>query len=449
MHLLDLPDELLDICCSQIDTVTEPIDEDAWPTAAQVNLAALRNLRLTCKHVSPLASKHLFSRLTLFPTKASALKARSVLDDPCLNSLVNTICLPASLEENRDRGKSDDPPRPSWNIDQEDDPEWETNASGEEHAIDGDGELSATFKRMMGDIGLFRNLRRIELLYDYIVEGPSAYEPWANREAYPRETFKYRDAFFRKLLSALNHPDHPASKVNSLSVYNLQDWVNAETSTSDDFKALLGRLEELELYVASEEQHDEYEIRIVERHDFYSHQLRKYWLQPLQEIGRLTSLKLYGSIQWGYLPKCDLRGLHFPKLKNLALGNMNFTHDWQLEWMVSHASSLESLALHNCPIIPEITLVWEMDADGYPALPRNYPGTGRGRRVVSELNYDSRWHNYFHSFRTQLQHLRHFAVTNKGRPQYDGRPSAAARTFTAAVSWPAEIKISRYGTISG
>jgi len=61
MQLLDLPDELLEICCSRIDELTEPIDEDAYPTAEQINLEALRNLRLTCKRISPLVSKHLFS----------------------------------------------------------------------------------------------------------------------------------------------------------------------------------------------------------------------------------------------------------------------------------------------------------------------------------------------------------------------------------------------------
>jgi len=251
MQLFDLPDELLDICCSRIDGVTEPIDEDAHPTAEQINQETLRNLRLTCKRISPLANKHLFSRLTILPTKNSALKARAVLDDSRLNPLVNTICFPASLKQRRGRF-SEEQPQPSWDVEDEDDPEWDTDANNEEHAIDADGEVSATFKQMMRDISLFRNLRRIELDFHHEVEGPSADDD--NRQAYDlRETVEYRETFFRKLLSALNHPDHPASKVNSLSIYNLQDWFSAQIGKSQDFKVLLSRIQELELFVRSEQ----------------------------------------------------------------------------------------------------------------------------------------------------------------------------------------------------
>jgi hypothetical protein len=445
MQLLDLPDELLDICCSRVDELTEPIDEDAYPTADQINLEALRNLRLTCKRISPLVNKHLFSKLVLRPSKSNALKARAILDDPRLNPLITTIYLQASLEN--DRSRRAERPNPTWNVQIDDESEGQTDDGG--HLAEVGGEMSATFKRMMGDIGLFRNLRRIELVYHYVVEGPSASEPGAYREAYPTETVGYRDTFFRKLLSALNHPVHPANRLNSFSIHNLQDWVNADTATSRDFKALLSRLDELELLVVSEEEDNEYEIRIPERHEFYSRQLRRYWLQPLQEIGRLTHLKLYGSIPWGYLPKADLRGLHFPKLKSLVLGNMSFTHEWQLEWIVFHGRTLEELALHNCPIIPDIETVWSIDAEGYTILPTHYPGTGRGRRVASRAKYDSRWHDYFHNFRMNLTRLRRFAVTHGRWLQGNEGPSDALTDFLAPETWPAEIRVGRYCKMTG
>lgn len=443
MQLLDLPDELLEICCSRIDELTEPIDEDAYPSADQINLEALRNLRLTCKRISPLVSKHLFSRLILRPEKSNALKARAVLDDARLNPLVNTIYLQASLQIDGFRRR--DAPEPSWDVEIEEYFELETdNNDGELAADDDDGELPATFKRMMRDIGLFRNLRRIELLYDYTVEGLTG-ESWTDA----REDFEYREKFFRKLLSAINHAEHPASKLNSLSIQNLQDCVNAETATSPGFMALLARLDELELLVLSEEQDNEYEIQIPERHEFYSKQLKKYWLQPLSEIGRLASLKLYGSISWGYLPKCDLRGLHFPNLRSLNLGNMTFTHEWQLEWILSHGGSLERLLLKNCPIIPDVELVWGIDPDGYPILPNPYPGTGRGRRVAGRSKYDSRWHDYFRDFRTKLPHLRHFAVTHGDWRQGNQGPCTALRVFNVTETWPAEIRTPRYCMMTG
>ena len=444
MQLLDLPDELLEICCSRIDELTEPIDEDAYPTAEQINLETLRNLRLTCKRISPLVSKHLFSRLVLRPEKGNALKARAILDDARLNPLVHTIYLQASLENDRTRRRRSECAVPTWNVQDENDLERETDTDDGNLSAEVDGELPATFKRMMGDIGLFRNLRRIELVYHYTVEGFSSIN-WFDAT----ETFEYRDIFFSKLLRAVNHAEHPANKLNSLSIHNLQDCVNPDTLTSTDFIALLSRLDELELLVLSEERHDEYEIRIRERHDFYSGQLRTYWLQPLSEIGRLTSLKLYGSIPWGYLPKCDLRGLHFPKLKSLDLGNMTFTHEWQPEWILSHGISLERLSLKSCPIIPDFELTWSVDADGYPMLPNPYPGTGRVRRIGARFKYDSRWHDYFHSFRTKLPRLRHFAVTHDEWYQGNEGPCKALKVLKSTETRPAEIRSSRYHMMTG
>lgn len=49
------------------------------------------------------------------------------------------------------------------------------------------------------------------------------------------------------------------------------------------------------------------------------------WLQPASNT--LTTLVLYQSSYFGYAPKLDLRGVHFPNLRTLAFGNYTFTHD--------------------------------------------------------------------------------------------------------------------------
>lgn len=54
------------------------------------------------------------------------------------------------------------------------------------------------------------------------VSGPS------NEDLAPanhHEWTDYRETFFTKLLAALNHPEHPANKVHSLSIVHLQDLV--------------------------------------------------------------------------------------------------------------------------------------------------------------------------------------------------------------------------------
>jgi len=54
-------------------------------------------------------------------------------------------------------------------------------------------------------------------------------------------------------------------------------------------------------------------------------ELPSLWLQPA--ANNLTTLVLYQTFYFGYSPKLDLRGVHFPHLRTLALGNYVFTHD--------------------------------------------------------------------------------------------------------------------------
>lgn len=141
MNLLDLPDELLEFCCSS-------------------DVQVAQTLSLTCRRISPIATKRLFSHLHLLPTTASAKKARAILEDDKLNALVKTISIRASLRVNQ---RSEQIEQLTWDIHDKDDPEW---AEGDQHGVDIDGEPSTTFKVMLEDIGLFKNLRRVELIHD-------------------------------------------------------------------------------------------------------------------------------------------------------------------------------------------------------------------------------------------------------------------------------------------
>ena len=75
-----------------------------------------------------------------------------------------------------------------------------------------------------------------------------------------------------------------------------------------------------------------------ERHTFFSRDLLRYWLEPVQ--GNLVHLKLDSTCYWGWIPKCDFRCIHFPQLKSLELGEMTFMHDWQHEWFIPYGATL-------------------------------------------------------------------------------------------------------------
>lgn len=107
-------------------------------------------------------------------------------------------------------------------------------------------------------------------------------------------------------------------------------------------------------------------------------QLPQFWLSPSCE--NLTTFVLYQDVHFGFLPKLDLRGIHFRKLRTLSLGRYVFSHEWQLDWLAGHASTLENLYLDECTIQYYRILDKEAaDSEGYPLygklsgyLPQSY-----------------------------------------------------------------------------
>jgi hypothetical protein len=372
--------------------------------------------------------------LHLLPTAKSALEARAVLEDKVLNPQITTLSIRASLED------VDSEIHTTWDV-----PSWASTdpayGEGVEHGIEKNGVLSPTFKAMLNDIGLFRNLRRLELTHDHQAEASDL------ASGHAREWTEYREAFFNALILALNHPDHPAEHLRNLSIINLQDVTNYDLVKSPDFKTVISRLDSLELCVVTEE-HDaapELEIEFVERHIFFGRDLRQYWLEPLQ--GKLINLKIYSNCPWGYLPKCDLRGLHFPLLKSLSLGNMTFTHDWQLDWIISH-DTLELLTLDDCPIIHDAMMSGACDSERYIPLDDIEKGLlrqGNSRKKPKQTHwhYEARWHVYFRRLKNGLPNLERFGV-DRGpwNPAYE--EDHASEPFKAAASLPARLAASRY-----
>ena len=413
MHLLALPDELLIVCCEH------------------VNASANRALRLTCKRMATIATERLFSHVHLLPTTDSANKARAILENSHFMPLVTIISIQASLERYE---------APKWEVDplRKIDSEYAPKYADEtKYDLKTNGVISATFKAMLSDVSLFENLHRVELHFDWNVAGPTG-DPSGTQMEQP----EYREVFLQNVLLALNHPGHPASKVHSLSIRNLQDYTEDDILKSEDFKAVVSRLDSLELCVATEDNQGcpENNIHLEERHRFFGKDLVEFWLAPLQQ--NLVHLKIYSTCYWGYLPKCDLRPLHFPRLKSLALGNMTFTHEWQLDWIISHGDTLESLILDDCPIVHDAMLSQNLDPERYVVLTDDYnlPQPEENNDDIV-WTYNSRWHDYFRKLTVGLPRLQHFGM---GHGPWGGYIDPAAPAFEASASLQAQLDIARY-----
>lgn len=124
-------------------------------------------------------------------------------------------------------------------------------------------------------------------------------------------------------------------------------------------------------------------------------------------MSNLVHLTLYSNLLFGFYPVCDLRDIHFPSLKTLALGNHTFIHDSQLEWILSHGSTLTELYLDDCVIVWEAGIYYERDC-GPTLLPREDFRTHPDLPDQLYTTYDKRWVDYFRAFENGLPNLRYF-----------------------------------------
>ena len=95
---------------------------------------------------------------------------------------------------------------PEWDVPDD----WRKNrpkyADETKHGIETNGVLSPAFKTMLNDIGMFKNLRRVELKFDWQVRGLGSWD-----DSNHKERTEYREPFLKNFFRALNHPEHPAS----------------------------------------------------------------------------------------------------------------------------------------------------------------------------------------------------------------------------------------------
>jgi hypothetical protein len=79
-------------------------------------------------------------------------------------------------------------------------------------------------------------------------------------------------------------------------------------------------------------------------------------------------------------------------------------HDWQVDWIVSHGSTLQELCLGDCSIVFACRMEQDQAHTNFPGLS---PITGR-KDYFKEVYL--RWHQVLERFRQELPRLQHFAM---------------------------------------
>ncbi|KAL1619662.1 hypothetical protein SLS54_006599 [Diplodia seriata] len=274
----------------------------------------------------------------------------------------------------------------------------------EEQEVSGEAELDDECLEAFKLVSKFPNLAGATLRFSKNATSGNSWQGFGHYMQWTEwpETYQFRQSILQSFFKTLARPC--ASKVKDVCIDNIQNMNDVHFMKSEPTLKVLSRLTALRLYIATED-HDAAPECNLEMED------------------NLTTLVLYQSFYFGYSPKLDLRGLRIPSLRTLALGNYVFTHDWQLEWLSDHSSSLENLFLDDCIVVSYAKLYdCQIDSDGYPIIQRRR-GTPRGHRVRNYKFIDQTWSRIFHHIRTQLTSLRHFRTGTSTRwmGRYDDR----------------------------
>ncbi|OAX85229.1 hypothetical protein ACJ72_00389 [Emergomyces africanus] len=345
---------------------------------------SLKNLRLTCHRCSMFATQELFGEIRLKTSDSSCASIERIRAHKQLKPYVKKISLdirnwsPVLLKKYLELSQ-----------------DWQDRA--DEIPI-----LPGRFIKLVESLKMFPNLRNVNVLFD----------PQCKLEQYylgSPQTVEFRLRMMKLLLSSLTSLPQPPS---ALGLRNYQNINPEDAETASMLKQVLGNLQSLRLGILNEscEGNGEFDLTYEDAHTF-TRELPSVWLQPASST--LRHLTLFSNLYFGFYPKLDLRDIHFPNLQSLALGNCAFVHDTQLDWILSHASTLQSLYMDDCVILYEVGIYNNENAKDncyLSGLTEMYPGAGRNSSsgVKYRASYPKRWHDYFRAFQEGLPQLRHF-----------------------------------------
>ena len=385
-----------------------------WHSVPQ-HLEDIKRLRLTCRQFHGLCTDRLFQSASLYPEK-NAFQAH--------NS-------PRSYETKSGSYQPDESD-PSTSVSrftrllnhtelrhQVHNVVLSTSVDGEE-AINDSDRLSKAWRDAVSGIWKFSKLSSIQINFRKLcLDDDEDLMGWVTEDE------EFREDVLRTVLGALNKKTSPANNLRSLTIINLQNKNKEIITDSSNFKKVLSTITELHLLIAVQIDEASPESYVLQNalYEFFSEGLREAWLKPASQ--NITHLTLYTNMYWGWVPGFDPRGIRFPSVRYLALGNYTFAHDWQIGWIISHFADLETLIMVDCPILFHMHPAGCLERHAAEVSHEDHiklVNPSRNQYAVSEWDddshwtYNSRWHHFFPQFEAQLLSLTKFVYTHEGWP---------------------------------
>ncbi|KAK2783206.1 hypothetical protein FQN52_000420 [Onygenales sp. PD_12] len=343
---------------------------------------SLKQLRSTCRVFMELATAELFRTLQLFPDDEGCQRFKSLLQGNAVQNHVRNIYFNTYGED--------------WDSD--------SGLYSDDEDSDVDDPSGDNIKEQMSSLNRFPRLNHVALRFEphFFFDA----DDYVSRS--PPQNIDFREEILKSFVSNLaSSPAQP----DSLAIGSLQCAKIKNPKTMAMLKQALQGLRALRLSIAN--------LRIdgdcgynVSASEMMITKLQSTWLSPT--IPSLEHLTLHSDQYFGLHPKLDLSGIHFPRLKSLALGRHAFCHDVQVDWIISHAQTLRELYLDDCPILHSVISWDDRDMKTY------HPALRSEKWEIVELEgylgrfplytYHARWHDYFTKFRTGLPLLQHFRI---------------------------------------
>ncbi|KAK8035232.1 hypothetical protein PG993_010227 [Apiospora rasikravindrae] len=261
------------------------------------------------------------------------------------------------------------------------------------------------------------------------------------------ETVETRVERLQLIFNAIKaRQDAGNSKIQKLTLMNLQNQPIPEFTGSDVFRDVMGQLDELHVQMVQEynEHGPDHDFTRVELQTFPRH-LCSAWLFPI--AANLKELSLYSRTEnWGPFPGYfDPSAISFPKLETLSLGYYTIAYDDQLDWVLS-IKSLKKLVMHRCMIARRIRIakenmqVWKTSTRDWEVLeadPEDW---------CDAWSYHGRWSSLFEALATGLLNLQAFAFDYPCHHFKFGAEQEESREYGVEIrhSMPSSIFPARY-----
>ncbi|KAL4804169.1 hypothetical protein BDV18DRAFT_162577 [Aspergillus unguis] len=344
------------------------------------DLTSRKAVRLVNRRLAEIAQQWVFHCVAVSPRDFSCECLKNILQHPNLALYVNKLYLfPWSLEFNGEY------------FDYEDE---------EYEGYDGDEEtnLPVRFLNLFDRLQDFPRLQSVALCFHW---------DHVNEFVGISQVLEFRAAVMRKAFAAFASLPQ---LLKELTIKDLHNVSETDPTVVADMAKVLSGLRALRLNIINEHcvRNGEMDYKREETYDFYS-EIPAFWLKPTTST--LQHLTIYSPLPCGFYPKLDFRGLHFPHLKTLYLGNYGFVHDSQLDWILSHGATLSELYLDECTILYEVSI---KDYENTYLAPEAFKKREEFRDNLY-ASYGTRWADYFRAFKDRLPHLCHFRYGHSSR----------------------------------